>query len=130
MLEFAAKSGDAGCVFREGLAGEVRGFAEPDDAGNIFGARAESPLMVAAVEKLTEARTASDVECPDALRRIKLVARDSEKIDTESVDVEGNFSCGLHGVGVEIDVVLRGDAPDLLEWLDGAEFVVGVHHGD
>ena len=53
-----------------------------------------------------------------------------EKIDAERVDVERNFSGGLHGVGVKEDVVLRGDLADLFERLDGAEFVVGVHDGD
>ena len=44
--------------------------------------------------------------------------------------VEWNFSGGLHGVGVEIDVALQGEFSDLRERLNGAEFVVGVHDGD
>jgi len=31
---------------------------------------------------------------------------------------------------MEIDVGFCGDAADFFEGLDGAEFVVGVHHGD
>ncbi len=41
-----------------------------------------------------------------------------------------NFSGGLDGVGVEVDVGLGGDAADFGERLDDAEFVVGVHDGD
>src|SRR5216684_3947103 len=41
-----------------------------------------------------------------------------------------NFSRRLHGVGVEVNVGLFGDAADFFEWLDGAELVVGVHDGD
>ncbi len=55
---------------------------------------------------------------------------DGKKIDAESFYVEGNFSGGLDGVGVEIDVALCGELSNLCERLHGAEFVVGVHDGD
>ena len=81
------------------------------------------------VEKLTQTRSATDVKSADSLGRIQLVAREGEQIDLERVDIDGDFSCGLHGVGVEVDVSFLGDAADFLERLDGAKFIVGVHDG-
>ena len=58
------------------------------------------------------------------------MARNGKEIDAKLFDVERNFSGGLNGIGVEIDVALRGEFSDLRERLNGAEFVVGVHDGD
>src|SRR5215470_12113543 len=86
--------------------------------------------MMASVEKLAKTRTAANVESADPFGRVKLVAGDGEEVDAQGVDVERNFSSRLHGVGVKENIVLRSDAADFFERLDGAEFVVGVHHGD
>src|SRR5205809_369763 len=106
-----------------------RGPAEPHDASDVFCAGAESTLVMTSVEKLTQTRSAADVKSADSLGRIQLVAREGEQIDLERVDIDGDFSCGLHGVGVEVDVSFLGDAADFLERLDGAKFIVGVHDG-
>jgi hypothetical protein len=58
------------------------------------------------------------------------VGGEGEKIHLEHVDVDGDFACGLHGVGVKVNVGLFGDAADFFEGLDGAEFIVGVHDAD
>ena len=46
------------------------------------------------------------------------------------VHVDGNLAGGLHGVAMKANVRFRGDAADFFDGLDGAEFVVGVHHAD
>src|SRR5260370_240313 len=86
--------------------------------------------MMTAIEKLAKASSAANVKRTDALGAIQLVAGNRKQIDLQLIDVDGNFSGRLHGVGVEVDVGFFGDAADLLERLDGAEFVVGVHDGD
>ena len=53
-----------------------------------------------------------------------------KQIHLERVDINGDFSGGLHGVGVEINVCFLREAADFFERLDGAELVVGVHDGD
>jgi hypothetical protein len=93
-------------------AGEFGGFAKADDAHNIFCAGAEAALVMAAVEKLAEARAALDEERANAFGRIELVAGDGKKIELKRFDVDGNFSGGLHRVGVEVDVGFGGDAAD------------------
>ncbi len=46
--------GDPGGIFLERDAREFGGFAEADDAGDIFRAGAEAALVVAAIEKLPQ----------------------------------------------------------------------------
>jgi len=53
-----------------------------------------------------------------------------EQIHLERVDVDGDFSSGLHGVGVGNRHGLFGDAANFFEWLNGAELVVACHDGD
>ena len=130
LFERVAQARDARGIFFAREAGEFGGFAEADDAGDIFRARAEAALVMSAIEKLAETRTALDEERANAFGGVELVAGDGEKIELQGFDVDGNFSGGLHGVGVEVDVGFGGDAADIGERLDGAEFVVGVHHGD
>ena len=79
---------------------------------------------------MAHAGAAFDEERTDTLGGVELVAGEREQIELKRFHVDGNFSGGLHGVGVEIDVGFRGDAANLRERLDGAEFVVGVHDGD
>ena len=129
-FERVAEAGDTRGVLFEGEAGEFGGFAEADDAGDIFGAGAEAALVMAAIEKFAEARAAFDEECANAFGGVELVAGEREQIELQGFDVDGNFSRGLYGVGVEVDVGFGSDAADFGERLDSAEFVVGVHHGD
>src|SRR5262249_19750048 len=86
--------------------------------------------MMAAVEKLLQARAAANVECAYSFRRIKFVARKREEIDAERFYLERNFSRGLDCIGVEVDIALRGKFSDFCERLHGAEFVVRVHDGN
>ena len=130
MFQRVAEAGDARGVLFEREPGEFGGFAEADDAGDIFGAGAEAALVMAAVEKLAEASAALDEERADAFGGVELVAGDREKIELKGFHVDRNFSGRLHGVAVEVDVGFGGDAADFRERLDGAEFVVGVHDCD
>ena len=58
---------------------EFGGFAEADDAGNVFCAGAEAALVVAAVEKLAQASAAADVESADSFGCVELVAGDGRE---------------------------------------------------
>src|SRR6266403_2402690 len=112
------------------LARNFRGLAKADDARDVFRSRTEAALVMAAIKKLAQTRATANVESADALWTVELVSGEGEQVDSKLVHVNRYFSCRLHGVGVEIDVPLLGDASYLIEGLDGAELVVGVHDGD
>ena len=125
-----AERGQALGVVRERVASDLGGFAEADDASNILRAGANSTLVVAAVKQLRQASPAANVERANALGGIQFMAGKRKQIKLELLDVDGDFSRGLHGISVEINVGLFGDAADFLERLNGAKFVVGMHDGD
>lgn len=130
VLELIAERGQALGVVRERVASDLGGFAEAHDAGDILRAGTNSALVVAAVKQLLQASPAANVERTNALGGIQFMPGKRKQIKLEPLDVDGSFSRGLHGIGVEINVGLFGGASDFLEWLNGAQFVVGVHDGD
>ena len=85
---------------------------------------------MAAIKKLAQTRATANVESADAFWAIEFVSGEGEQVDSKVVHIHRDFSCGLHGVGVEIEVPLIGDAADFFERLNGAQFIVGVHDGD
>src|SRR5690348_5532166 len=104
LLQFVAKRGDALSIFCEGLARDFRGLAESNDTGDVFRAGAETALVMTAVEKLTQTRSTADIKRADSLGRIQLVAGEGQQVDFERADIDRDFSGGLDGVGVEVDV--------------------------
>ena len=56
--------------------------------------------------------------------------RQRHQVHVQGLDVQAECSSGLHGVGVEWNLVSTGDLADLGNGLDGAHFVVGVHDAD
>ena len=130
LLQAVAQGRDALGVFDERLARDFRGLAEPHNAGDVFRAGTEAALVMSAVQKLAQTCSATNVQSADALGRIQFMSGNREQIDLELVDVDRDFSCGLHGVGVEVDVGFFREAADFLERLHGAELVIGVHDAD
>src|SRR5882762_1341773 len=104
LLQFVAKGGDAPGVCCETLAGDFCGFAESHNPGDVFCTGAEAALVMSAVQKLPQARSAADIQGADSLWRVQFVAREGEEIDSQCSDIDGDFSAGLHGVGVEVHV--------------------------
>src|SRR5208283_4042708 len=80
VLEFVAQGRDAFCIVGKRGLGDFRGFAEAYDSGDVFRAGAESALVMAAIEKLTQASAVADVERADAFGGIKLVAGEGKQI--------------------------------------------------
>lgn len=74
-----------------------------------------------------------DVESGDADGAAELVRGESEIVNAEVFDGDGDFADGLSGVGVEVDFGVVcffefGDEfGDFLYGFDGADFVVGEH---
>ena len=58
------------------------------------------------------------------------MAGDREQIKVQGVHVDRKFAGGLHRVGMEIDVRIRGDTSNFFERLHRAQLIVRVHHGD
>src|SRR6266849_3663012 len=66
----------------------------------------------------------------DTLGRVELVSGDRKQIDAEPVHVGCNLADRLGGVGMKEDTMFAGDVRALLDRLDGAHLIVGVHDAD
>src|SRR2546425_4949563 len=97
LLQFVAEVGDTPGVFCQRFAGDSGSFAKPHNSRDVFRAGAEAALMMAAVEKLAQARAAANEERADSLGAVKFVRGKREQIELEDPYVDGNFSDGLHG---------------------------------
>src|SRR5262249_40432316 len=106
------------------------GFAETDDACDVFGSGAEAALMMPAVEKLLNTRAAADVESANAFGAVDFVRRERKEVDAKGLNIDRNFAGGLHGIAVKPDFGLASHAANFLERLHRAELVVGVHDGN
>ena len=58
------------------------------------------------------------------------MAGNRQKIDAELIYVGRNLADGLGGIGVKQDAVLMGDSGAILDRLDRADLVVGMHDAD
>ena len=73
----------------------------PDDARDVFRARAAVHLVLGAVYEPLERHAALDVEHAHSLRRVELVAGDGQQVDAELVHVHRDLPDRLGGVRVD-----------------------------
>ena len=75
LFESVAKRGNAGAILLSAMSRKFGGFAQPDNAGHIFCAGAESALVMSTIKQLFQARAALDVDCADSFGGVNLVCR-------------------------------------------------------
>src|SRR5262245_32190688 len=86
--------------------------------------------MPCSVAERLKRRPTTDIERANTLGRVDLVAGNGEQVDAKAVQVSGNLSDRLCGVGMEQNSVLTCDTAYLGDRLDRAYLVVGVHEAD
>ena len=72
----------------------------------------------------------ANVQRANALGSVNFVRGDGKQIHSETVHVERHLPRRLHRVTMEVNVSLGGDSANFLNRLNGAEFVVRMHHAD
>src|SRR5207253_8441535 len=70
------------------------------------------------------------VQHADAFGGVQLVPGDRQQIDAEVVHFDGNLAERLGGVGVQQDAAGTAECGDLVDRLEGADLVLGVHDAD
>jgi len=109
--------------------GEFSRLAQGHDESHIFCARAASLFLLPAQKEGPELHTAAHVQRADALGGMQLVAGKGQVIHGQLGQLDGNFSHGLHGVGMEGNAARPGQGGCFRNGKDDAAFVVGVHDG-
>src|SRR6267154_377593 len=109
---------------------QLASLAETDREHGALGSGAPPALVPGPVNERFERDATAYKQRADTLGRVKLVSGDREQIDAEPIHVSRNLADRLSRVGVEKDTMFAGDARALLNRLDGAHLVVGVHGAD
>ena len=65
--------------------------AQPDDAGDIFGRRAQAALLAAAVDDRRKLNALAHKKRADALGAVELVRRERQQIDRRGAHIEGEL---------------------------------------
>src|SRR4029453_3117347 len=115
----------------EALAGKTARRPEADDARNVEGARAQAPLLSAALRLRLQADSragATDIKGADTLRAKHLVGRPAAQVDLPVVDVDWNAAHGLDRIAVEGNAARPAVGADLRHRLQRAHLVVRRPH--
>jgi hypothetical protein len=95
-----------------------------------FSVRPQVVFLAAAVDQRPQSDAVADGQRPDALGSVQLLSGERHQVRRQAVEVEGQLARGLAGIGVERDAGGAGDHGNLLDGLDDARLIVGVHDRD
>ncbi len=110
--------------------GDFTGLPETHDGRDVLRPRPALPLLATAELDGMEGRSVADIEDPDSLGRVDLVAGDGEKVHGQILDVEGDLPDGLDGVGMHENAPLPGHCADRGDGRQRSGLVVAMHDGD
>ena len=80
--------------------GDFTGLSQADDVGNVFRPRPAVALLGSPVNKGRKLRPFADELGPDSFGGVQLVAGEGEDVHGQFLQVDGDLSHGLHGVGM------------------------------
>src|SRR5216683_3819762 len=109
---------------------ELCRFSHAGDGGDILGSRTAIPFRVSAVHQGPKMGSLSDVQCSHSLRSTKLVRGNREQVHAKLLHIDGNFSGGLHSIGMKSDSLLRCNFTDLFDGLYCSDLVIREHQRD
>ncbi len=109
--------------------GETAGDREGGDGGDVEGAGADVALLAAAVQYGDGGVLSAEKQGSDAVRTADLVTGDRHRGEPGGGEVDRYLTEGLDRVGVQGDVELPCHVGQFTDRHDGADLVVGPHHG-
>ncbi len=116
--------------------GQLQGYGQANDAGDVLGAGAPLPFLAAAGDEGQERHAAPEEQDANALGAVKFVPGEAHHIDAQAAHVKVEETGGLHGVGMHHDAAVEFLRPllhgggDFGNGVDGANLIVGVHYGN
>ena len=100
------------------------------DARHILRAAPAAPLLGAALDEVKDGHGPLSVEHAHALGRMEFMAGHGEHVNIHGLDINGHMARGLNRVGMKGNSLLAAKGANLRDGLNGANLVVGEHHGD
>ncbi len=110
--------------------GELARLAQSYDPCHVLRSCAEAAFLVSSRYEGRQFNTLPYVDGTDPFGSIYLVRRQRQEVHLQLLEVYPRLADALNGVRVEHDSVLLRYKADLRDGLDGADFVVPMHHCD
>ncbi len=100
-----------------------------DNFNNIFSPGSPARFVSRPVHQWFEFQTLADVKRSHSFRTVQFVPRHGQQIDSQSIEIHGNLSHCLRGIGVKTNAMFACNDRDLFDRLNCANLVVDVHDG-
>src|SRR5680860_1388235 len=111
------------------FSGELQGAPQSHDPWHVAGTCATTSLLGSTMKQGRCFDLLSHIERSAAFGTVELMTTERQEIYAQFSDVQRELPHCLHSVGVEKDFCFLGYAPYFSNRLDGAHFVVCLHHG-
>ncbi len=106
--------------------GHFQRLRHPHNQRGVVGSCASAAFMAAAALAGRQFHTIAHIQRANALRPIKLVAREAHHINAQFLHIKRKLACRLHGICVEQDMSFTRSAGQKRDILHCAHLVVGV----
>ena len=117
-------------VFRHVITAFFQGYGETNSTGNVLCSRTFSFLLLSAMDQRIKRNAASYIQGTDAFRPVELMARDTEHIDLQMINIDSDMTGSLHCVRMKKDIFSAADQTIFADHLNCAGFIVEHHDGN
>ena len=130
VFKMIAQVFDVAGFFLDGFGGDFGCFAEANDVGDIFGAGAFPIFLCAPIKVGVKTRFTIGIKHAYPLGAVEFMAGEGKEIDFGMGEIDGDFSDGLHGVGVKKSAFGTGDFGGFFDGKEHAGLVICPHQRD
>src|SRR5271157_3431577 len=117
-------------AFLEIPLGDLAGLSQSHDVRNVLRPGPTVALLSSSMDERGYFCSPADKLSADSLGSVQFVAGKGENVYGQLLQVDGDFSHGLHAVGVKEDPFLPGHLPDFLHGENRPRLIIGKHNTD
>ena len=128
--QFISQGCQSFCHFFHFLTGNFRRLTHAHDTGNIFCAGTLFSFLGTAEDQRRNAGAFSDIDGTDAFGCPQFMTAHGKQVDVHFLHIDRHMAHSLYRICMEEDAVFLCDFTDFLDRLNGADLVIGKHHGD
>src|SRR5579863_7089513 len=99
-------------------------LTQAHNARDVFRSGTAGTLVSSSIKKRLKLRSLRDVERSHPLRRVNLVSGNCQRVAADLLHINLYFCCGLHCIGVKINISFGSNLSNFLDWLQHSSFVV------
>ena len=128
--EFIPQRCQTFCHFFHFLTSNFCRLAHTYDTGDVFCTGTLFSLLSTAEDQRRNSGAFADIDGTDAFRCPQLMTAHGKQVDIHAVYVNRNMAYSLHSICMEQDAMFFRNFTNFSDWLNGADFIIGKHHGN